>query len=166
MPPLLSDRSTAQPPSAPPTPLFFYHYLGAHSLLIGLLPFFLAVFLWQLGVDLANLCFMMGASGLAFVGVLSVWQRLFRSGSLNLLIWLTFSLELLLIVTLGYFTLVPGEALHQSSLASDDGLSFSPMFACLTIGLANGAYNAFFWTTQRSLFLQLLGGKRYGETIW
>jgi len=37
----------------------------------------------------------------------------------------------------------------------------------LLIAVANGLYNGFFWTTQRTLFLQLLGtndaGKRYGN---
>lgn len=41
------------------------------------------------------------------------------------------------------------------------------LLAVLLIGIANGLYNGFFWTTQRTLFLQLLGandaGKRYGN---
>ncbi len=39
--------------------------------------------------------------------------------------------------------------------------------AILVLGIANGLYNGYFWTTQRTLFLQLLGqndtGKRYGN---
>ncbi len=43
----------------------------------------------------------------------------------------------------------------------------SATLAIVVLGIANGLYNGFFWTTQRTLFLQLLGrndtGKRYGN---
>jgi len=46
-------------------------------------------------------------------------------------------------------------------------LAGKQLFAIIILGIANGLYNGFFWTTQRTLFLQLLGkndaGKRYGN---
>ncbi len=43
----------------------------------------------------------------------------------------------------------------------------SATLAIVVLGIVNGFYNGFFWTTQRTLFLQLLGrndtGKRYGN---
>lgn len=145
----------------------FYQFLGAHSLLIGLLPFFLPVYLWQNGLDLSNLCLLIGMSGVSFVAVLRPWQYLWRNGQLKPLITSTFILELLLVGAVGFFTTTPGAALFPETSAQLSNPSFKLALAAATIGLLNGLYNAFFWTTQRCLFVQQLGandtGKQYGN---
>ncbi len=146
---------------------FFYKFLGVHSLLIGLLPFFLPVYLWQQGLSLAGLCILIGVSGLSFASVLGLWQKLIKRPSTQLLIKVTFALELVLVVVVGLSTTVPGAALFiQPGVESTMTLS-GMLIAAAAIGFANGLYNAFFWTTQRTLFLQMLGdndtGKQYGN---
>jgi len=127
--------------------LLFYQFLGSHSLLIGLLPFYLPVFLWGLGFNLVHITLLIGVSGISFCTALSVWQNLSTALSLKTLIFLTFVLECVLVAS--------------AIFADTSGL------AILVLGIANGLYNGFFWTTQRTLFLQLLGrndtGKRYGN---
>jgi len=127
--------------------LLFYQFLGSHSLLIGLLPFYLPVFLWGIGFNLAHITLLIGVSGLSFCGALSLWQQVSRKRSLKTLICLTFALEC---------------ALVACTLFANTSTAMIVM-----LGIANGLYNGFFWTTQRTLFLKLLGqndtGKRYGN---
>ena len=148
-------------------PGYFYLFLGAHSLLIGLLPFFLPVYLWQHGLGLAGLSLMIGLSGLSFTASLALWQTLSRRCDLRHLVTLSFVLELLLLGATGLLTTVPGAALFT---APGDEISTSTsalILAAAILGLFNGLYNAFFWTTQRTLFLHLLGdndtGRQYGN---
>lgn len=148
------------------SPLFFYQFLGVHSLLIGLLPFFLPVYLWKQGVGVPGLCVLIGVSGLSFTVALWPWQSVWYRWKARKLIFLTFVFELLLVASVGWFSTIPGSALFNkpdnSTLPVNDVL-----LAVCVIGLANGVYNAFFWTTQRSLFLQQLGqndsGRQYGN---
>ena len=53
----------------------FYQFLGIHSFLIGLFPFFVPVFLWQLGLDLAQIAFFIAITGTGFVFSLWIWDR-------------------------------------------------------------------------------------------
>jgi len=148
-------------------PLFFYQYLGVHSLLIGLLPFFLPVYLWQHGLSLAGLSALIGVSGLSFSSSLWLWQRLSTHWPLKKLVSLTFYLELVLVAVVGLLTTVPGAALfvYPGEPLSDS--TMATIVAATVIGLCSGLYNAFFWTTQRTLFLQQLGandtGRQYGN---
>ncbi|MEE9322760.1 MAG: hypothetical protein V3U76_20120 [Granulosicoccus sp.] len=134
-------------------PPFFLRFLAAHSLLIGLLPFFLPVWLWQRGMDISGLCVLIGVSGLAFCVSLSAWQHVSTHHSLNYLVVLTFALEILLLITV--------------LLTSSSALPAAGLMLPLLIGIGNGIYNAFFWTTQRTLFVQSMGnndtGRRYGN---
>ncbi len=127
--------------------ILFYQFLGSHSLLIGLLPFYLPVFLWGVGLNLAHITLLIGISGLSFCAALSAWQPLSRTLSLKRLMGITFVLELLLVASTFFAS--------------------NALWAICLIGITNGFYNGFFWTTQRTLFLQLLGandtGKRYGN---
>lgn len=127
--------------------ILFYQFLGSHSLLIGLLPFYLPVFLWGVGLNLAHITLLIGISGLSFCVALSAWQPLSRTLSLKRLMVITFGLELLLVASTFFAS--------------------NALWAICLIGITNGFYNGFFWTTQRTLFLQLLGandtGKRYGN---
>ncbi|MFT4726701.1 MAG: hypothetical protein ACI9UN_001196 [Granulosicoccus sp.] len=140
--------------------------MGVHSLLIGLLPFFLPVYLWKHGVGIPGLCLLIGVSGLSFAAALQPWQHIWYRWKPQKLISLTFTFELLLVASVGWFSTIPGAALFDtvgnSQLHTEDVL-----LAVFVIGIANGIYNAFFWTTQRSLFIQQLGnndsGKQYGN---
>lgn len=133
-----------------PSAVTFYQYLGAHSLLIGLLPFYLPVYLWGLGYDLTALAFLIGVSGFTFCLALNAWQLVVRSFATSTLLGLTFLIELLLVACV-YFV----------SDASPN------LIIAAILGVANGLYNAFFWTTQRTMFLAILGrndsGKKFGN---
>ena len=126
----------------------FYQFLGTHSLLIGLFPFFLPVYLWGNGFNLSELCVLIGLSGFSFCLMLGAWQNLSTQRPLAHLIAITFALEILLVLVV----LLAGE---------------SKTWLVVLLGMTNGAYNAFFWTTQRTLFMQLLGtnntGRHYGN---
>lgn len=128
-------------------PSLFYQFLGSHSLLIGFLPFYLPVYLWGKGYNLAQISLLIGLSGLSFCAALTLWQHLSRRLPLKTLLCITFALEILLVAS-----------------AFSAGLNLAGL---VFIAVANGLYNGFFWTTQRTLFLQLLGnndsGKRYGN---
>ena len=100
-----------------------------------------------MGFNLAHISLLIGVSGISFCGALHLWQRLSSTLSLKTLLCATFALEIVLV-------------------ASTFLVGFGTV-AIVLIGVANGLYNGFFWTTQRTLFLQLLGandaGKRYGN---
>ena len=133
----------AQPRSA----VAFYQFLAIHSLLIGLLPFFLPVYLWGQGFSLAALSLLIGVSGLSFCAVLGLWQLAAARLPLSMLLGLSFLFEGVLVALI----VVIGD---------------EPTAAIL-LGAANGVYNAFFWTTQRTLFVEGLGnndtGRQYGN---
>jgi len=135
-------------------PLAFYSFLGAHSLLIGLLPFYLPVFLWGRGFELAEVVLLIAATGAGFVANLGPWQRVATKHSLVRLLWLSFALECLLV-----FALIHWPLLAQRGVPV--------VIGALLIGLLSGSYNAWFWTTQRSLFLALTHaantGRQYGN---
>ncbi len=154
-------------PTAHSGPGYFYLFLGVHSLLIGLLPFFLPVYLWQHGLDLAGLSLLIGVSGLSFAAALGLWQTLSRHWHLKHLVTLTFALELMLLAAVGLLTTVPGAALFTPPGDSHAISTTAMVFAAIVLGLCNGLYNAFFWTTQRALFLLQLGnndsGRQYGN---
>ncbi|MFK7993467.1 MAG: hypothetical protein AB8B87_04970 [Granulosicoccus sp.] len=147
--------------------LYFYQFLGAHSLLIGLLPFFLPVYLWTHGLELAGLSLLVGVSGITFASSLRLWQRLSARWPLQRLIALTFIFEICLVFIVGLFTTIPGMALFPLTSEVDSTSTTHLIAAACAIGFFNGLYNAFFWTTQRTLFLQQLGqndtGKQFGN---
>ena len=126
------------------------------------MPFFVPVYLWRLGLDLAGLCLLLGVSGIAFSAALGPWQRLARGGPFRRLVGVTFALETALVLAV----VVAGRL-----LGGGDGGGGTPavttLLAATLVGLANGAYNAFFWTTQRTLFATLGderdSGRRYGN---
>ncbi len=125
----------------------FYQYLGLHSLLIGLFPFFIPVFLWNQGFELGAISLFIGAGGLGFCIGLFAWDRLRRGISLFNLILISLLLELLLLWNVQVL-----------------GMSFNVL---LLLGVSYGAYNSFFWTTQRALFFERVdssnSGRSYGN---
>ena len=130
----------------------FHVFLGAHSLLIGLLPFYLPVWLWREGLGLAGLALLIATSGLAFAAALAPWGRQATRRPARTLVATGLALELGLV---GLAAALAGGA-----------VATSPLGAALALGIANGLYNAWFWTTQRLLFAARLGandaGRRYG----
>jgi len=141
------------------TPLTFYSYLGAHSFLIGLLPFYLPVFLWGRGFDLAAIALLIGATGASFVACLGPWQTAAKSKALAQILKLTFVIELGFIASLFAWQWLT----EQDHL----GQSIPIPIAAVVIGSLSGAYNAWFWTTQRTLFLSMTEntntGRQYGN---
>jgi MFS family permease len=125
----------------------FYRYLGLHSLLIGIFPFFIPVFLWKNGFELGEISLFIGAAGVGFCCALWVWDRLRHMVSLTTLIGLSLALELLLLLNVQIL-----------------GMSLDVL---LLLGISYGAYNSFFWTTQRALFFERVdgtnSGRRYGN---
>lgn len=110
---------------------------------------------------------LIGVSGLSFVIALRPWQFSWQRLEAKSLLKLTFVFELVLVACAGWFTTVPGAALFDMAEATDAKPLSEIFIAMLVLGIANGTYNAFFWTTQRSLFLQQLGtnntGQQYGN---
>jgi hypothetical protein len=47
----------------PPTRNTFYQYLGLHSLLIGIFPFYIPVFLWKQGFNIGDISFFIAIAG-------------------------------------------------------------------------------------------------------
>ena len=127
----------------------FYQYLGAHSLLIGLLPFYLPVWLWRDGTELPAICFFIAITGAGFAASLYLWEACVRQLRLPTVFLISFMLELVVV------------ALASLSLWIDITILFVPL------AIAVGVYNCFFWTTQRSLFLARVSsqdsGRQYGN---
>ncbi len=121
----------------------FYLFLGMHSLLIGVFPFYVPVYLWQSGLDLGQISLFIAITGVAFIAGLWSWDRLRHKVSLNLL-FLLVSVLLLLVLSSVW-------PVAQSVLSA------------LGLALAYGLYNSFFWTTQRALFIEVMDPKRAGQ---
>jgi len=121
----------------------FYRFSGIHSLLIGLLPFFIPVLLWQQGFRLAEISLFIAITGLSFVVALIGWQQLYRRGRWFSILLLSFAAELGLVSLL---------------LAGDNTM-------LLVVGaILNGIYNCFYWTTQRIMFSDLTGQQAKNQT--
>lgn len=138
-------------------PVHFHVFLGAHSLLIGLLPFYLPVWLWKQGLGVDGLALLIAASGFCFAGSLRLWRRIAAQARVSRLIGLSFALEAVFIM----ISLAASLVLQNT----DAKLVISGL--AVLVGVTAGLYNAFFWTTQRALFAASLGandaGKRYGN---
>ncbi|MEM7195713.1 MAG: hypothetical protein AAF402_12230 [Pseudomonadota bacterium] len=125
----------------------FYQFLGLHSLLIGIFPFFIPVFLWKQGFDLGRVCLFISLAGIGFCIGLWIWDRIRGVISLTSLIAISLVFEILLLV-------------NVQMLDMDFGVM-------LLLGISYGVYNSFFWTTQRALFFELIdissSGRKYGN---
>ena len=110
------------------------------------------MWLWRQGLGLAGLALLVATSGLAFAAALAPWGRQATRRPARTLVATGLALEL------GLVALVAALA--------DGTVAAFPLGAALALGLANGLYNAWFWTTQRLLFAARLGandaGRRYG----
>ena len=122
----------------------FYLFSGFHSLLIGLLPFFLPVLLWKQGESLTVISAFIALTGVGYIITLWCWDRLRFQQRWRTVFILSFFIELLLVSTLTY----AGSNLYLIGLA-----------------LINGAYNCFYWSTQRYMFSDITSQENSGKTF-
>lgn len=128
----------------------FFQFAAVHALLMGLLPFFIPVLLWQQGIELWQLCFFIAITAVGFLLVLPLWQRIYINQNWHRLFALSFILEALLLVILLY-------------LPTDNIQLFSA--SLLLAALLNGAYLCFYWTSQRTLFSYISRQENSGNTF-
>ena len=122
----------------------FYQYTGFHSLLIGLFPFYIPVFLWKLGYTLSEISYFIACTGFGFCATLWFWDRISKRVGLQIL--------------------VSGSFLVEIALLSAVFLSGSSWFLLL-FALLNGAYNCFFWILQRLLFNEMVSPENSGRSF-
>lgn len=127
----------------------FYLYLGLHSLLIGIFPFFVPVYLWKAGYGIGAVSVFIALAGLGFCVGLWAWDRLRLRIDLVSMIALSLLLELLLLLNV---------------YVLDMDMTVPVL---VSLGLCYGIYNCFFWTTQRALFFEIIepanSGRKYGN---
>lgn len=109
----------------------FFQFAGVHSLLIGLLPFFIPVLLLQRGNSIEAIALFIALTGLSFIFSLKLWEKVYQQANWRLITATSFMTEIGLVAALLY----------------TDGILLLTAAALL-----NGAYNCFYWTTQRVLF--------------
>ena len=113
----------------------FFQFSAAHSFLIGLLPFFIPILLWQQNLEIKTLSAFIALSGSGFLAALWLWQKLYQRHHWHAIFGLAFLFELTLIGLL-----IDGRENGYSPIL----LTFS--------AIISGAYGCFYWTTQRVLF--------------
>lgn len=121
----------------------FYRFLGVHSFLIGLLPFYLPVWLTDNGYSLSELSLFIAMSGLSFCLCLGLWERAALVLSVHQLVVVSLWLEIALLALL--------PVLHGQT----------PWL--MLLATVNGLYTCFFWTTQRVMFLSMTSGSATGR---
>ena len=123
-----------------------YPFLGVHSFLIGLFPFYIPVFLYKNGFSLSRICAFIAVTALGFVITLYPWERMARKVSLAILILVSFFSELLLMTAL---------------------FIEKQMIFIIVAGFLNGVFNCHFWMIQRLLFFYTVtpdtSGRKFGN---
>ena len=114
----------------PPTRNTFYQYLGLHSLLIGIFPFYIPVYLWKQQFGIGDISLFIALAGIGFCIALWVWDRLRFMVNLTVMIGISLLLEILLLYNV-----------HVLEMSR-------PIL--LALGITYGVYNCFYWTTQRA----------------
>lgn len=130
---------------------WFYIFLGTHSFLIGIFPFFVPVFLWKSGVDMAFISLFIALGATAYIVTLWCWDRLHKRLPFMYLLFSSFALEVLFLLSFFVFSLY--------------GFGMATL---MSAAILYGAYNCFFWITQRALFFETISplnsGKKFGNT--
>jgi MFS family permease len=122
----------------------FYLFSAIHSFLLGLLPIFIPVILWDKGLDISNIAWFVALSAFGFLIALFVWDRLRAKSSWSLIIALSFILQMILVGL----------------------LIWDAQWLLLSVGaLVNGAAGCFYWSTQRLLFQSITSHKNSGDTF-
>lgn len=123
-----------------------YSFLGIHSLLIGLFPFYIPVYLYAHFLSLDEICGFIVLTGGGFCVSLYMWERAYKTIALRKLILLSFFIEFLLL----------------STFLLEKNITF-----LILAGIINGVYNCNFWIIQRLLFLETVtpenSGKKFGN---
>ena len=125
---------------------YFYIFLGLHSFLIGLFPFYIPVYLYASGFSFQQICLFIALTGVGFCCSLYCWERIaYRIAFSNLVIFSYLSEFLLL-----------------SSFLLEKNLLF-----LIAAALVNGVFNCSFWIIQRLLFVEIINpensGKKFGN---
>ena len=127
----------------------FFRFAAVHSLLMGLLPFFIVILLWQQGFLLWQLSAFIALTGLGFLLTLPAWHKLLQGNRWPTIIASSLTLEVVLVAAILW---MPNNAL------------------ALLVALLNGAYLCFYWMSQRTLFTHLVNtvgesstGNNYGN---
>ncbi|RBW46504.1 hypothetical protein DS885_07960 [Psychromonas sp. B3M02] len=122
----------------------FYLFTGFHSFLLGLMPLFIAVILWDKGLTISDIASFIALTAVGFILALYYWDRLRAQHSWTKLISLSFLLQSLFVMLLIW--------------GSHDYL--------ISIGaLVNGAAGCFYWSTQRLLFQAITEDNNTGNTF-
>ncbi|WP_392339693.1 hypothetical protein [Moritella marina] len=121
---------------------YFTLFSAIHSFVIGLLPFYLPILIWQQYQHLAPLTEFIAWTGAGFVIALYGWHQLFTRGYWRTLVVLSFVLELGLI----YVALFHVASTHL-----------------IILGLLNGLFNCSYWMLQRILFNSISGSDNTGR---
>ncbi|MCP5161714.1 MAG: hypothetical protein H7A00_08585 [Hahellaceae bacterium] len=122
----------------------FYRFSGSHSLLIGLLPFFIPVLLWKQGVTLSGIAAFISVSAIGFILALTYWDRLrFRQQ---------------------WRRIVLGSFVAEIALVALLALDVSGLYL-VGLALVNGIYNGFYWSTQRVMFSAVTSQQNSGKTF-
>lgn len=120
----------------------FYLFLGFHSFLLGLFPFFLPVYLFKNGATLGEISWFIALTGIGFSFTLWLLDH-YRRESYLVPVIVSFLLEICLLGLL---------------------LLGAPLWL---VALVNGGYSCLFWTVQRVLFLaggsSQDSGRRFGN---
>jgi len=132
--------SPALPKLAPAS--YFTVFSAIHSFVIGLLPFYLPILIWQQYQQLAPLTEFIAWTGAGYVLALWGWHQLFIRGYWRTLVILSFAFELGLI----YVALF-----HVASTN------------LIILGLLNGLFNCSYWMLQRILFNSLSSSNNSGR---
>lgn len=119
-----------------------YSFLGVHSFLIGLFPFYIPVYLYEAGFSLAQVCFFIAITGIGFFTNLYLWDRISKHLSLRYLIVFSLLSEITLI-TLFFM---------------EKDITF-----IIISGFFNGVFNCNFWMIQRLLFLDTITQENSGQ---
>jgi len=137
----------------------FYLFTGFHSFLLGLLPLFVAIILWDKGLTISHIAYFIALTATGFVAALYYWDRLRADHSWHKLISLSFifqSVFVLLLVWDNQLALVTIGALINTF----GNFQILVVFA-LKIGVLVGSYllgmEYFISLLVLSLLLSLLG---------
>ncbi|WP_019614970.1 MFS transporter [Psychromonas ossibalaenae] len=122
----------------------FYLFSGIHSFLLGLLPIFIPVILWDKGLNISAISYFIALTAVGFIIALTFWDRLRALSNWSVIIALSFLFEALLVML----------------------LLWDSQRLLLSVGaLLNGAAGCFYWSTQRILFQSITETNNSGDTF-
>ncbi len=139
-----------------------YTFLGVHSFLIGLFPFYIPVFLYKNGFFLSRICAFIAVTALGFVITLYPWERMARKVSLAILILVSFFSELLLMLAVitfctSLFRLVFNKRFYDIAAATTGHADIFIKSYISQFFLAAGAMSGVLWLGPGNKVAQLSG---------